>query len=488
MSPYPIEPGTGLRSLPVVALSVLLGAMLLSAPGAAEDFFVDVGGASFSFSPNDLTIQVGDTVTWRNQGGGHNVNAPGFFRCANGCDGEGGNGNPSAAAWEFTRTFNQEAVIDYHCEPHQGIGMTGRVTVESSGQTEPGSVRFAAPNVNVSESASSATALVERFGGTDGAVSVDFATSDGSASAGADYEATSGTLNWADGESGQRPITITLIDDSEPESAETVTISLSGAGGGVMISTPSTATLRIADDDQVSTTDPGSLSFAQTTVSASESAGSVTVEVERVGGSDGAVSVDYSSAAGSASAGIDYTEVSGTLDWADGDSVSKSFSIDIVDDSEEESDETVNLALSDASGGAGIGPNSAATLTITDNDLSGECPAEADTLCLRDGRYQITVNWEIASGETGVGSVVDIDRFDSGLFFFFSEDNIEMLIKVLDGCAINDHFWVFFAATTDVAFELTVLDRESGTSKIYTNPLGSPANAITDTSAFMTCP
>ena len=455
----------------------------------AENFIVDLGGGlGFRFSPADLTIQVGDSVTWRNQGGGHNVNAPGFFRCANGCDDTGGDGNPSAASWEFTRTFNEEAVIDYHCEPHQGIGMTGRLTVQGGGQTDPGSVRFAVANVNVDEGDGTATIAVERTSGTDGAVSVDFSTADGSASAGSDYEATSGTLNWGDGESGQRTFPVTINDDSETEGDETVTLSLSGAGGGVAIVAPSTATLRIRDDDEVTTTDPGSLSFVQTALSASESAGSVTVEVERVGGSSGAVSVDYATSAGSATSGVDYTEVSGTLDWADGDDASKSFDVSIVDDAEEESDETVNLALSDASGGAGIGPNSAATLTIGDDDLSGDCPDRPDTLCLRDGRFEITVDWEIASGETGVGEVFDLPLADSGLFYFFAQDNIEMLVKVLDGCPINGNYWVFFAATTDVAFELTVTDRENATSKTYTNPLGSPANAITDTSAFATCP
>lgn len=55
-------------------------------------------------------------------------------------------------------------------------------------------------------------------------------------------------------------------------------------------------------------------------------------------------------------------------------------------------------------------------------------------------------------------------------------------------CGINNHFWVFFATTTDVGFTATVRDTQGAEVKVYTNPLGQAANAVTDTSAFATCP
>ena len=85
------------------------------------------------------------------------------------------------------------------------------------------------------------------------------------------------------------------------------------------------------------------------------------------------------------------------------------------------------------------------------------------------------------------GNAIPFTR-DSGLFYFFEPDNIEMLVKVLDGCAINGSFWVFYAATTDVGFELTVEDLVAGTSRVYTNPVGLPAAPVLDTEAFATCP
>ncbi|MDA8016846.1 MAG: ARC6/PARC6 family protein [Thermoanaerobaculia bacterium] len=76
---------------------------------------------------------------------------------------------------------------------------------------------------------------------------------------------------------------------------------------------------------------------------------------------------------------------------------------------------------------------------------------------------------------------------DSGLYYFFDADNWEMLVKVLDACGFNDHFWVFSAATTNVEYTLTVTDTFTGKKKRYFNSLGTAAPAITDTSAFATC-
>ena len=104
-----------------------------------------------------------------------------------------------------------------------------------------------------------------------------------------------------------------------------------------------------------------------------------------------------------------------------------------------------------------------------------------------DDRFQVEVGWATTTG-MGVGQVVPGGSDTSANFFFFSADNWEMLIKVLDGCGITNHFWVFFAATTDVEFTVTVTDTQTDQVKQYFNPLGNPANAVTDTAAFATCP
>ena len=119
--------------------------------------------------------------------------------------------------------------------------------------------------------------------------------------------------------------------------------------------------------------------------------------------------------------------------------------------------------------------------------LPGPCVPGPTTMCLNGGRFQVEVVWVDFEDNTGPGSVVPVSADRSGLFYFFREDNWEMLIKVLDGCSINEHFWVFFAATTNVEFTVTVTDTDTGEVKLYTNPLGHSADAVTDTRAFATC-
>jgi lysyl endopeptidase len=118
------------------------------------------------------------------------------------------------------------------------------------------------------------------------------------------------------------------------------------------------------------------------------------------------------------------------------------------------------------------------------------CVPDATTLCLANNRFQARVRWRTRQGTMGDGMAVQVTPTpdDSGLFYFFNEDNWEMLIKVLNGCPITDHYWVFFAATTNVEFTLTVTDTQRGGSKEYFNELGQRANAVTDTQALATCP
>ncbi len=115
------------------------------------------------------------------------------------------------------------------------------------------------------------------------------------------------------------------------------------------------------------------------------------------------------------------------------------------------------------------------------------CDSDPTLLCLNSERFVVEVEWRDFQGGTGGGQLVPFRSDDSGLFWFFDPDNWEMLVKVLDGCGINDRFWVFAAATTNVEYTLRVTDRLTGSSKSYFNPLGRSAPAITDTDAFATC-
>lgn len=115
-------------------------------------------------------------------------------------------------------------------------------------------------------------------------------------------------------------------------------------------------------------------------------------------------------------------------------------------------------------------------------------PSDCDegVLCLQDGRFEITTTWQTRDGETGDGTPVS-GSADSGLFWFFGSDNWEILVKVLDGCAINGSHWVLAASTTDVGYTLTVRDTETGQVRRYTNQIGTAAPAIIDVNALGGC-
>ena len=144
-------------------------ALFAAVPAFAVDHAVSVGGAAgLAFTPNTLTINVGDTVTFTNAGGFHNVvSDPGSitaFRCANGCDGDGsgGNGNASSAAWTATVAFPTAGSAPFHCQIHEGSGMVGTITVMPASST---------PTIGTDQTSLSGTAEVGASASTAFAIS-----------------------------------------------------------------------------------------------------------------------------------------------------------------------------------------------------------------------------------------------------------------------------------------------------------------------------
>ena len=122
-----------------VLCSALCCIAFLSLSAGAADHVIDVGpDGGVNFVPDTLHIQAGDTVTWRSVGGYHSHNVVGpTFRCSHGCDGEGGIGNPAIDAWSFTRSFATEGTVDYYCEIHVSLGMSGTIVVEAAPPPAP---------------------------------------------------------------------------------------------------------------------------------------------------------------------------------------------------------------------------------------------------------------------------------------------------------------------------------------------------------------
>jgi N-acetylglucosamine-6-sulfatase len=132
-----------------------------------------------------------------------------------------------------------------------------------------------------------------------------------------------------------------------------------------------------------------------------------------------------------------------------------------------------------------------------DSSAAGPCAAGPTTLCIDgapgDKRFKVEVTYQTSQGGglSGNGQAIPLAPVGishGGAFWFFSPDNPEMLVKVVDGCGANGEKWVFASAGTNVGLTLTVTDTTTGAQKIYSNPDLNPALPIQDTSAFAACP
>lgn len=98
--------------------------------------------------------------------------------------------------------------------------------------------------------------------------------------------------------------------------------------------------------------------------------------------------------------------------------------------------------------------NREGSLPLRVNRRNVEVLDAPDVARLQDGRFLAAIEWMDADGNTGVGRPVPDPTSDSTLFSFFGPNNWDVLIKVLDGCAINDFYWVYGSAATDVTIRL----------------------------------
>jgi len=119
-------------------------------------------------------------------------------------------------------------------------------------------------------------------------------------------------------------------------------------------------------------------------------------------------------------------------------------------------------------------------------DVLFPCEPDAITLCLNHGRFEVQANFT-ANGHAGDAHVVALTD-DTGYLWFFSSDNVEIVVKVLDGCGLNGAYWVFAGGLTDVDVCLRVTDSQTGGFTLYCNPPKTPFRPIQDTSAFPACP
>ena len=221
-------------------------------------------------------------------------------------------------------------------------------------------VQFSAPTYTAGEGSGRATIMVNRTGVAVGTLTATYTISDGTATAGSDYTAKTGKLSFTATQTTKN-IIVLIRNDTINEADETINLTLSDPVGG-LLGGQSTAVLTVTDNDG-----PGVIQFSSTTSTVGEAARRLIVTVTRTGGTASGVGVTYATSDGTATAGSDYTATSGILTFA-ANQTSKTFIIPVINDTTVEGNETINLTLSNPTGGAALGAQNTALVTISDND------------------------------------------------------------------------------------------------------------------------
>ncbi|HKQ99611.1 MAG TPA: Calx-beta domain-containing protein, partial [Pyrinomonadaceae bacterium] len=250
-----------------------------------------------------------------------------------------------------------------------------------------GTLAFSSATYTVAEDGGSVIITVNRAGASNGEARVNYATSNGTATAGSDYAAASGQLVFADGETS-KTFTVTVNNDTTDEADETIDLTLSGiSGSSSSLGEPSTAVLTIIDND------PPVFQFNSPTYSVNEDALYVTVTVSRTGDASAPVSVNYETNDqaglnpcnlfnGIASPRCDYAYSVGKLNFAAGQA-SRDIIIPIVNDVYVEGPETFTITLSHPTGGE-VGVPGSTTITINDDDHGGAAnPIDSNEFFIR---------------------------------------------------------------------------------------------------------
>jgi glucose/arabinose dehydrogenase len=236
--------------------------------------------------------------------------------------------------------------------------------------------------------------------------------------------------------------------------------------------------------------DPGTVGLLAAEAAFPEGAGIVELPVERSGGDAGLAAVRVSPVAGAGAAveGEDYRLLTTRVEWADGEQGAKPIRVELIDDALLEQDETFRLRLSLAEGGVSLAAPREVEVTVLDDERrTAACEADADTLCLNRGRFLVAAAWRDFDDRRGAAGAAMLTS-DSGSFWFFDPDNVELVIKVLDACAFSGRYWVFATGLTNLETRIEVVDTLAGELRVYENDLGTAFAPVLDTGAFATCP
>ena len=283
---------------------------LRGAPGSTVTFTVDVTQDTSAFATeqafSDLTITGAQPATVT-----YSAVIP-----ANAVDGQ---------------RFEDGIVNEIDFPPPAVVFVTLIAETATTSTTEFG---FAVVGSNIDEGQGSIDLQIQRTGDLSNSGQVSFQTlGGGTATAGADFEAITGTVVFAPGEAGPAFATVTILDDQDVEGDEEFQVELFDPVGGVVSTGDSLAIVTINDDDSGPPpviSSPGTVQFAVEELAVNEGDGTITLEVTRINGSDGDASVEFLTVEDTATDGEDFTGTSGVLTWPAGDSDPRTISIELI--------------------------------------------------------------------------------------------------------------------------------------------------------------
>ena len=294
-------------------------------------------------------------------------------------------------------------VVNSHTSPATPINLTNAASViftpRGSTVVEAGVLQFGSTAFNFNESAGTAQIVVGRTGGSDGTVTVNFATSNGTATAGSDYTAVSGTLTFGPGVT-QQTFNVPISSDAVFEDTETVNLTLSNPTGGATIGAQSTSVLNIVNDDAAH-------AFVISDVTLAEGNSGTTAfnfTVTKSGQTSFPASVVFSTADGTAVNGSDYSATSGTLTFAAAETA-KTVTVQVSGDGAVEANETffvnlqsaVNAAIADSQG---LG-------TITNDDAAGSGTVQFSAAAQSVGEAELSATVTVTRTDTSAPGSVD---------------------------------------------------------------------------------
>lgn len=277
-----------------------------------------------------------------------------------------------------------------------------RVIIEDD-ESAPGTIGWSVASVQEIEGDTQIQLIAQRTGGSQGSVSVQYSTAAGTAESDIDFSSTTGQFTWGPGSTTPRQIMVNLLEDQIDEMDETFDLVLSGLVGSASLG-QSVVTITIQDDDDVSS--PGKVGFSTDNLVVSESVGTASIIVSRIGGAAGDLEVNYGFTDSTATNGTDFSGVAGTLQWFNGETEDKFILVPVLDDGSFEADETFFLTLS-ASDETILSEITTTTVIIENDDINNPgtvvFAAGAQTVSEDAGTVLVTV--QRLGGATGEVSV-----------------------------------------------------------------------------------